>query len=124
MPPAFPQSARSHPPGLRTRDFDRVYRDPARRLRSQHFAVVARRNPWGRTRWGVSVKAQLGNAVLRNRVKRRLREILSRCLEQLPAGWDVVVQPRTGWVATGEFAALTRELERLLEKALAPGEKG
>ena len=66
------------------------------------------------TRWGISVKARLGTAVLRNRVKRRLRAILRRAQETLPPGWDVVVEPRTSKVATADFAALSRELEALL----------
>lgn len=78
--------------------------------------MVARPNGLGRTRWGISVKARLGQAVVRNRVKRRLREVLRRA--PLPAGWDVVVQPRTAEVATAEFAALSRELTGLLERTL------
>lgn len=104
--------------GLQTRDFDRVYRRPARRQQTRRFLVVARRNELGETRWGLSVKAQLGGAVVRNRVKRRLREILRRAQRRLPVGWDVVVQPRASDTATADFATLTHELEALLEKAL------
>lgn len=114
MPSPAPQAGR----GLRTRDFDRVYRHPARRGRSERFQLVARPNDLRRIRWGISVKARLGKAVLRNRVKRRLREILRRL--RLPAGWDVVVQPRAADVATADFAALSRELAELLEKTF-PG---
>lgn len=121
MPPSLPQSARSRA-GLRTRDFDRVYRRPARRQQTRRFLVVARPNREGRTRWGLSVKAQLGGAVLRNRVKRRLREILRRGERRLPAGWDVVVQPRTSDIATADFTALRCELEAALMKALGTEE--
>ena len=125
MTPVFSQPARPATTGLSTRDFDRIYRAPARRQQSQHFLVVARpRTSWaGPTRWGVSVKARLGTAVLRNRVKRRLREILRRAQAQLPPGWDVVVQPRTSNVATTDFSALSRELEALLAAALGRNEK-
>lgn len=57
--------------------------------------------------------------MLRNRVKRRLREILRRA--PLPPGWDVVVQPRDATVATADFAALRRELTGLVEKTLGEG---
>jgi ribonuclease P protein component len=118
----------SSPPattGLATRDFDRIYRAPARRQQSERFLVLARPRTGGAgaTRWGISVKARLGTAVVRNRVKRRLREILRRAQPQLPSGWDVVVQPRTGQVATAEFSALSRELEALLAAALGRSDK-
>lgn len=104
--------------GLRTRDFDRLYRGPARRQRSARFLVLAQPNPAaaGRTRWGISVKSRLGGAVLRNRLKRRLREILRRA--ELPGGWDIVVQPLTAEVARADFAALREELTNLLRKTL------
>jgi len=123
--PVFSQPARPATTGLSTRDFDRIYRAPARRQLSQRFLVVARPRTSGAgpTRWGVSVKARLGTAVLRNRVKRRLREILRHAQAQLPAGWDVVVQPRTSNVATTDFSALSRELEALLAAALERNEK-
>lgn len=115
MVQARPQTESS---GLRTRDFDRVYRQPARRQQSPRFLLLARANERERTRWGISVKARLGIAVVRNRIKRRLREILRQAARGLPAGWDIVVQPRRSDVATADFAALTRELENLLQTML------
>lgn len=125
MTPAFSHSTRPATTGLATRDFDRIYRAPTRRQQSERFLVVARAGTSGAgpTRWGISVKARLGSAVLRNRVKRRLREILRRTQEAVPPGWDVVVQPRTSKVATADFAALSRELEALLAAALGQDEK-
>lgn len=117
MTPTPSQSARA---ALATRDFDRLYRAPDRHGRSDHFLILARTHLGGESRWGLSVKARLGSAVLRNRVKRRVREILRRRRAPLPAGWDVVVQPRTSAVARADFAALRRELEELLERTLCP----
>ncbi|MGH9779992.1 MAG: ribonuclease P protein component [Candidatus Acidiferrales bacterium] len=106
---------------LRTSDFDRLYRRAERRERSRRFLVLASPSEKGATRWGLSVKARLGGAVVRNRIKRRLREILRGARRGgLPPGWDIVVQPLTAEVATGEFAALRDELCRLLERALRP----
>ncbi len=104
---------------LRTSDFDRLYRQAQRRERSRRFLVLASRSPEasGReTRWGLSVKARLGGAVVRNRIKRRLREMLRGA--GLPPGWDIVVQPLTAEVARAEFGELRDELRRLLERAL------
>ncbi len=101
---------------LRTSDFDRLYRGPSHRQRSERFLVLAQPNRRGETRWGFSVKTRLGGAVLRNRMKRRLREILRRA--ELPGGWDIVVQPRTARVASDPFEELRRELTTLLERTL------
>jgi len=103
---------------LRTSDFDRLYRRAERRERSRRFLVLASPSDKGVTRWGLSVKARLGGAVVRNRIKRRLREILRGA--GLPPGWDIVVQPLTAEVASAEFGALRDELCGLLERALRP----
>ena len=55
---------------------------------------------------------------MRNRIKRRLREILRHQRPRLPAGWDVVVEARSAQVARADFAALGRELEELLARTL------
>ena len=123
--PASSHSIRPRRAGLATRDFDLVYRVPTRRLRSRHFLVLVRRRdaaPTGPARWGISVKARLGGAVVRNRIKRRLREILRAC--DLPPAWDIVVQPQSAAVASTDFAALRRELDDLLRAVLAPPTAG
>jgi len=120
---ASPSVARGAEARLTTRDFDRLFRDPSRRQRSSHFLVLARPGPAGGLRWGISIKTRLGNAVTRNRIRRRVREALRQATPALPAGWDLVVQPRSGEVATRTFATLSRELQELLAATLR-GEKG
>lgn len=78
--------------------------------------MLAAPNGLERARWGISVKSRLGGAVLRNRVKRRLREILRR--SPLRRGWDVVVQPRTAEVARADFTPLAQELTAVLDRTL------
>lgn len=72
----------------------------------------------GPARFGVSVKRALGNAVKRNRIRRRIREILRHGRAGLPGGWDFVIHPRAS-VATHAFAALEAELTELLRRAAA-----
>ena len=59
---------------LRRRDFLRVY-DQGRRVNEQGFLLFYVHNDAGRHRLGLTVPRRLGDAVARNRVKRRLREI-------------------------------------------------
>ena len=65
------------------------------------------------SRFGISVKKALGGAVVRNRIKRRIREILRRNRTEIPTGWDIVIHPRSS-VAQAAFASLEAELVRLL----------
>jgi ribonuclease P protein component len=68
-------------------------------------------NDLGWTRCGFSVSRRVGNAVRRNRVKRRLREIMRKT--SLKAGWDIVVIARPSAGESG-YRALAEELNRLL----------
>ena len=68
-------------------------------------------------RFGVSAKRALGTAVERNRIRRRIREILRLHREEIASGWDIVIHPRSS-VATAEFGSLATELLRLLRAAL------
>jgi ribonuclease P protein component len=97
-------------------DFDAVYRQGRKRT-SREFAVFLRANGLPVSRFGWSIKKALGTAVRRNRIRRRLREIVRLHRREISGGWDVVIHPRAS-VATAEFAALTAELMKLL-----PGEK-
>ena len=93
--------------------FDVVYRSGKRRS-SSHFTVFFRANGLRVSRFGFSIKKALGGAVVRNRIRRRMREIVRCHRLEIPAGWDIVMHPKSA-VARAEFVALTAELLRLLQ---------
>ena len=97
---------------LRRAEFEAVYRSGGRRSSAQ-FVVHYRANGGSRSRFGSSVKKQLGNAVVRNRIRRRIREILRRNSSEIPSGWDMVIHPRRS-VARANFVQLQAELLGLL----------
>jgi len=68
------------------------------------------------SRVGFSVGKRVGNAVERNRVKRRLRESVRRKLVDMMSGWDLIITARTG-AAEADYAALDVELNELLTRA-------
>jgi ribonuclease P protein component len=72
-------------------DYRRCYQH-GRRLRTPYFIIYAFRHGEAVTRLGLAVGKGVGIAVVRNRVKRRLRELFRRWKALLPAGYDVFVR--------------------------------
>ena len=66
------------------------------------------------SRYGFSVSRRVGKAVVRNRVKRLLREILR--LTPLQPGWDIIFIARPA-AATANYANLKKTVEALLSRA-------
>jgi ribonuclease P protein component len=66
------------------------------------------------SRYGFSVSRRVGKAVVRNRVKRRLRQILRAA--PLKAGWDIIFIARQS-AAEADYAGLKSVVERLLSRA-------
>ena len=100
---------------MRRVEFDAVYRAGKRRSNSL-FTVFLRANELPNSRFGFSIKKALGGAVVRNRIRRRVREIVRCHRLEIPAGWDIVIHPKSH-VAKAEFAALTAEFLRLMPRA-------
>jgi len=98
---------------VRRGEFDAVYRAGKRRS-SSHFTVFFRANQLPVSRFGFSIKKALGGAVVRNRIRRRIREIVRCHRMEIPAGWDIVIHPKSG-VERAEFVGLTADLVRLMK---------
>ena len=81
------------------------------------FVLLARPNDAGTMRFGITVTKKIGNAVVRNRMKRRFRELLRAALpaEGLP-DTDHVLIGRDGGIER-DFAALRAELSAALARA-------
>lgn len=105
---SFPKSARL----LKTSDFKRVY-DHGRKISGPFFmAICAAHSGSEPARVGFTVPRRLGNSVIRNRIRRRMREAVRLELHQLAAGRDLVFHPR-GAVQDAPFTELRREVERV-----------
>ena len=89
------------------RDFRRIYRK-GRSAVSPCMVVYCQRNKQGRSRLGVTVSTKLGHAVVRNRVRRRLREIYRLNLDRTAPGYDVIVVTRVRAAHT-DYQKLERE---------------
>ncbi len=104
----FPRAARL----VRRGEFDAVYRTGKRRSNS-HFTVFFRANQLPQSRFGFSIKKAIGGAVVRNRIRRRVREVVRCNRQEIPAGWDIVIHPKKS-VLRAPFLVLTAELLRLM----------
>lgn len=74
---------------------------------NRYLVIYCRRNALGVNRLGLTVSTRLGHAVVRNRVRRRLREVVRLNEGRLQNGYDIVLVARSAAVEA-EFTALTR----------------
>lgn len=81
-----------------------------------YLVLYARRNRLAFNRVGITVSKKLGHAVVRNRVRRRLREVYRLHEERFRPGWDIVVVARSRCV-DAEFSSLTKSYLSLAKKA-------
>ena len=80
------------------------------------MVLYARKNRTGTNRVGITVSKRLGHAVVRNRVRRRLREVYRLNEERFLPGWDIVVVARSRCISA-DFQKLTEAYLSLAEKA-------
>ena len=105
----FPRAARL----LKHADFDRVYKQ-GRRHFSSHMTVFYLRQAEGEARIGFTVGRVLGGAVVRNRIKRRLREAVRQWRAILKGPVDVVINPKKSALKIA-FPMLLEEINRAFE---------
>jgi ribonuclease P protein component len=105
----FPKSVRI----LRSKDFRRVY-EHGSRYSGPYFAAFYVRRPDSEkgSKLGFTVPRSLGGAVVRNRIKRRVREAVRLRLDRLSPEWEIVFNPRRA-AMDSPFTELTREIEKL-----------
>jgi ribonuclease P protein component len=82
-----------------------------------------RRSDTSGPRIGLTVPKALGGAVVRNRIKRRLREAIRDALPLLTAPVDVILHPRRS-VLDLDFAQLKREVAQIFKSVQAASARG
>lgn len=89
---------------------------------SMSWFLAPQPQPDGNPRVGLTAVKALGKAHERNKVKRRLREVVRRNRNLLPHGCDLILHPRRA-VLTMEFTKLSAEVLRILRQASAEADQ-
>jgi len=106
---------------LKHADFQSVYKNGKKRFSGNVTLFFRDRDDGSGPRVGFTVGKVLGEAVVRNRIRRRMRAVVRERLPLLTRPLDVVLHPRKS-VLTLEFARLDAEIQQLFA-AIQRGER-
>lgn len=96
------------------------YRNTVRRGRKSataHSVVYVRRRDDDAIRFGFIVAKTVGNAVVRNTVRRRLKGVCYELLPGLPAGTDIVIRSLPGSIDVS-WSTLLRDISGVVDKVV------
>lgn len=102
------------------RDYDRAYRSGLR-CWSRHLVLHAAPNGLDHARLGLTVSRKVGGAVVRNRLRRRLRAAYRTNRDRFPAGYDVVIGAKPT-AATAPYRELLADLLAALPRLPLDGD--
>ncbi|RQD72643.1 MAG: ribonuclease P protein component [Tindallia sp. MSAO_Bac2] len=93
----------------------RVIYQKGKSVANRNLVLYYRKNNLSFTRIGITVSKKVGKSVARNKIKRRLKEILREKGDQLPQGYDLV------WIARiscsdADYRTLQKAVAHLLDK--------
>jgi ribonuclease P protein component len=80
------------------------------------LVLCALRNDLSYSRFGFAASRRIGNAVARNRVRRRMREVVRLERQTISPGWDVVLVARAA-IAQATYAETTLAVRQLVSRA-------
>ena len=97
------------------RDFKYLYRK-GKSTGAKHLVMYCRKGARGQNILGITVTKKLGNAVVRNRIRRLIRESYRAYEDSMALGYKIVVVARSAAVGA-DFCAVKRDMQYLLKKS-------
>ena len=97
------------------KDFKRLYYR-GKNVANEYLAVYSRRFGGKGCRLGITVSAKIGKAVVRNRIRRLIKESYRLMEDEVRPGWDIVVVAR-GRAAHAVFGEISSSLKKALSKS-------
>jgi len=104
-----------------SKDFERV-KDVGKRIYHPLLVLVYTRNEGQQTRAAVVASKAIGNAVVRNKIKRRLKSCLDRIWHNISRQWDLVFYSRAA-IDDANITEICSAIEYLLLEAGVLGEE-
>ena len=84
-------------------------------FKTNEFTIYYKENNFNKKRFGIAVSSKLGNAVVRNRLKRQTREIINKLNYLFKNNQDYIIMIRKGSLSTS-FSIRLKNLEDKLNK--------
>lgn len=99
----------------RSTEFKKAY-SRGKNYWNRNFTLYIKKNNLNYTRFGIVVTKKLGKAVVRNKIKRRIREINKELLPYIHEGYDIVLIPKKNTVDLS-FEELKKSVEHIYNLA-------
>lgn len=94
-------------------DFKKVYKN-RKTFGNKNFTLYVRKNGLDHCRMGFSINKKVGKAVVRNKIKRRLRALFEKYNTRILPGWDFVFVIKTN-VADLEYSQIESAFYHILK---------
>lgn len=97
----------------KNREFQHVYKN-GKNYWNRNIILYAMKNNLNETRVGFTISKKIGNSVIRNKTKRRMREAYLRSIPDLKTGYDLIFIPKKHIVDIS-FEELEKSIRHILK---------
>ena len=98
----------------KTSEFKKVFSE-GRRIEGKNLIIFILKNDYNFNRPGIIIKKETGKAVVRNKIKRRLREAFQLINKKLSLGYDIIVLAKNN-IRESDYFEICHDLESLFCK--------